>query len=370
MDAAWELGLAHVRHGRRVRRRAQRAVDRGLAARDAATGRGSPRRRSTRWRTAPTAGSRASACCARSRRASSGSVSTASTSTSPHEPDPDTPRRGDVRRVRGAARARARSAPGASATSRARDLREWLELGTPALVQNSYSLLDRGDEAELIPLCARARDPVPGVQPARRRLADRQVPARRGAPAGLADDHAARALPPPETDASSTRSRRWSARPPSAASAWPGSRSPGRSAAASSVVVGPAAAGAPRARARGTRRSSSPPAERDEVGSALPMLILTAKRSCSSSTCRAALPRWRRHSSRSRAASSTCRSARSCDRPGSRIARADADVPLGRPPAVRAEDRRSLPRTTRAGTRSTPGHGHALRRRRPARSSR
>ena len=34
------------------------------------------------------------------------------------------------------------------------DLREWLELGTPSLVQNSYSLLDRGDEDELIPLCA------------------------------------------------------------------------------------------------------------------------------------------------------------------------------------------------------------------------
>jgi aryl-alcohol dehydrogenase-like predicted oxidoreductase len=33
-------------------------------------------------------------------------------------------------------------------------LREWLRLGTPALVQNSYSLLERGDEDELIPLCA------------------------------------------------------------------------------------------------------------------------------------------------------------------------------------------------------------------------
>jgi len=34
------------------------------------------------------------------------------------------------------------------------DLREWLELGTPSLVQNSYSLLDRGDEDDVIPLCA------------------------------------------------------------------------------------------------------------------------------------------------------------------------------------------------------------------------
>jgi aryl-alcohol dehydrogenase-like predicted oxidoreductase len=32
-------------------------------------------------------------------------------------------------------------------------LREWLEHGTPTLVQNSYSLLDRGDEEDVIPLC-------------------------------------------------------------------------------------------------------------------------------------------------------------------------------------------------------------------------
>jgi aryl-alcohol dehydrogenase-like predicted oxidoreductase len=34
------------------------------------------------------------------------------------------------------------------------DLREWLSLGKPSLVQNSYSLLERGDEEEVIPLCA------------------------------------------------------------------------------------------------------------------------------------------------------------------------------------------------------------------------
>jgi aryl-alcohol dehydrogenase-like predicted oxidoreductase len=33
------------------------------------------------------------------------------------------------------------------------DLRAWLRLGTPSLVQNSYSLLERSDEAEVIPLC-------------------------------------------------------------------------------------------------------------------------------------------------------------------------------------------------------------------------
>jgi aryl-alcohol dehydrogenase-like predicted oxidoreductase len=36
----------------------------------------------------------------------------------------------------------------------AEDLRAWFRLGTPSLVQNSYSLLERGDEAEVIPLCA------------------------------------------------------------------------------------------------------------------------------------------------------------------------------------------------------------------------
>jgi aryl-alcohol dehydrogenase-like predicted oxidoreductase len=33
-------------------------------------------------------------------------------------------------------------------------LREWLDHGRPALVQNSYSLLERGDEEGVIPLCA------------------------------------------------------------------------------------------------------------------------------------------------------------------------------------------------------------------------
>jgi 1-deoxyxylulose-5-phosphate synthase len=33
-------------------------------------------------------------------------------------------------------------------------LREALEYGRPALVQNSFSLLERGDEADVLPLCA------------------------------------------------------------------------------------------------------------------------------------------------------------------------------------------------------------------------
>jgi aryl-alcohol dehydrogenase-like predicted oxidoreductase len=45
------------------------------------------------------------------------------------------------------------------------DLRAWLRLGTPALVQNSYSLLERGDEAEVIPLCARHGIEYQGFSP-------------------------------------------------------------------------------------------------------------------------------------------------------------------------------------------------------------
>ena len=49
----------------------------------------------------------------------------------------------------------------------------------------------RGGRAAALP---RARDPVRAVRAARRRLADRQVPARRGVPRGLAHDAAARAV--------------------------------------------------------------------------------------------------------------------------------------------------------------------------------
>jgi aryl-alcohol dehydrogenase-like predicted oxidoreductase len=44
-------------------------------------------------------------------------------------------------------------------------LQEWLEVGQPALVQNSYSLLDRHDEEELIPLCAEHGIPYQAFSP-------------------------------------------------------------------------------------------------------------------------------------------------------------------------------------------------------------
>jgi aryl-alcohol dehydrogenase-like predicted oxidoreductase len=70
-----------------------------------------------------------------------------------HAPDPDTP----VQETFAAFGALAeRGLIGAWGLSNVGvdDLCEWLELGTPALVQNSYSLLERGDEADVIPLCA------------------------------------------------------------------------------------------------------------------------------------------------------------------------------------------------------------------------
>jgi aryl-alcohol dehydrogenase-like predicted oxidoreductase len=70
-----------------------------------------------------------------------------------HEPDPDTPVEETFATFAVLAERGLIDGWGVSNVS-ADDLREWLALGTPALVQNSYSLLERGDEQEVIPLCA------------------------------------------------------------------------------------------------------------------------------------------------------------------------------------------------------------------------
>ena len=70
-----------------------------------------------------------------------------------HAPDPDTPVEETFATFALLAERGLIDGWGLSNVS-ARDLREWLALGTPALVQNSYSLLERGDEREVIPLCA------------------------------------------------------------------------------------------------------------------------------------------------------------------------------------------------------------------------
>ena len=74
-------------------------------------------------------------------------------------------------------------------------LEEALRHGRPAWVQNSHSLLERDDETDVLPVVRAGRPRLHALQPAGRRLADGEVPPRRGAAGGVADDAAARALP-------------------------------------------------------------------------------------------------------------------------------------------------------------------------------
>ena len=69
-----------------------------------------------------------------------------------HEPDPDTPVEETFATLAALAERGLVAAWGVSNVA-GDDLRQWLALGTPSLVQNSYSLLERGDEQEVIPLC-------------------------------------------------------------------------------------------------------------------------------------------------------------------------------------------------------------------------
>jgi aryl-alcohol dehydrogenase-like predicted oxidoreductase len=69
-----------------------------------------------------------------------------------HEPDPDTTVEETFAAFSSLAERGLVGAWGVSNVT-ADDLRPWLALGTPSLVQNSYSLLDRADEQEVIPLC-------------------------------------------------------------------------------------------------------------------------------------------------------------------------------------------------------------------------
>ena len=70
-----------------------------------------------------------------------------------HEPDPDTP----VAETHAAfeeLRGRGLIERWGLSNADEANLRDWLGHGTPALVQNSYSLLERGDERTVVPLCA------------------------------------------------------------------------------------------------------------------------------------------------------------------------------------------------------------------------
>jgi len=81
-----------------------------------------------------------------------------------HDPDPRTPVAETLSAFEELVENRLIEAWGVSNVGVA-DLREWLEVGRPALVQNSYSLLDRGDEEELIPFCAEHGIPYQAFSP-------------------------------------------------------------------------------------------------------------------------------------------------------------------------------------------------------------
>jgi aryl-alcohol dehydrogenase-like predicted oxidoreductase len=70
-----------------------------------------------------------------------------------HEPDPDTPVEETFATFQALLERGTIGDWGVSNVA-ADDVRAWLALGHPSLVQNSYSLLEREDDAELIPLCA------------------------------------------------------------------------------------------------------------------------------------------------------------------------------------------------------------------------
>ena len=89
------------------------------------------------------------------RRASSGSASSAVDLYLAHAMDPDVPVAGDDRRLRRARRRGHDPAPTAAATSTRPGSRRRSRHGSPAWVQNSYSLLDRDDETACSRSCAR-----------------------------------------------------------------------------------------------------------------------------------------------------------------------------------------------------------------------
>ena len=198
MDAGWDARHPLVRHGGRLRRRPQRVVHRPLARRPPARGaarhdeglqpgHGRPGRPRPRARPDP-AQRRGQPRAARRR---------------PDRPLPRArPRSGHAARRRRSRRSRscvAEGTIGAWGLSNydAAGIEEALAHGRPALVQNSYSLLDRERRGGGAAALRRARDRLRPVRPALRRLARRQVRARRRLPRGLADDDAARAVRAP-----------------------------------------------------------------------------------------------------------------------------------------------------------------------------
>ena len=218
-------GADDVRHGRRVRRRSQRVVHRRLAAHQGARGARAHRpldqdlQPDGRGRgPRPGAGADQAAAREQPRAASASSGSTCTWRTTGIRTCRSAETLGALRRARPR---RARSgAVGASNVDGAQ-LREALEAserdGTVRFewVQNSYSLLDREAEREVLPLCAEHGLGFTPFSPLAGGWLTGQVPPRRAGARRLADDDAARALPAPG------RRRRGLERPRGPRSGWP-----------------------------------------------------------------------------------------------------------------------------------------------------
>ena len=227
MDAAWEFGITPLRHRGRLRRRPQRAVDRPLdrlargppAADDQDVqpdgGRGRPRPAARADR--PPAEHEPGTARGRPGRAVPGARFR-----------PGSAAGGVVRRARpGAGRGQDRRLRRQQLRRRPSWPPRWRRARRRP-IQNSYSLLDRRGRRGSARAVRRAGRRLPGLQPAGRRLAHRQVPARRAVPGRLADDPAPRALPGVRHRTGFRRPRpaagRW---PRPAAPRWPDSRWPG-----------------------------------------------------------------------------------------------------------------------------------------------
>ena len=198
---------------------------------------------------------------ARSRRACAASGSSGSPSTSPTPSTPMCLRRRRCPCSTSSSAAEVVGAVGASNFT-GEQLAEALELSALEgltryeWVQNAFSLLEQGDRGDRLPPLPRARARLHAVQPARRRVADGQVPARRAAAAGLADDR-----PPGGRREATARTRLRRARGARAGvGASAGPRWPALALAwllhtpeITAVVVGPTHGRAARARPRGAR---------------------------------------------------------------------------------------------------------------------
>ena len=105
-----------------------------------------------------------------------------STSTSRTSPTRTTPLAETIARLRGARATKGLIGAWGLSNYDAAGIEEALRHGRPALVQNSLLAARPRRRADVLPLCAEHGIAYVPVRAARRRLADRQVPARRGVP--------------------------------------------------------------------------------------------------------------------------------------------------------------------------------------------